>query len=89
MTTNIPHVDGVLPAYSPHVNARADPQVAHSFRLMKGERPFLVVVLTGGAESAGSVPVFSQRQTVAGTVTLNLLEGTHIRSVTVQVCFYT
>ncbi|KAI0090290.1 hypothetical protein BDY19DRAFT_939425 [Irpex rosettiformis] len=89
MMATIPNVDGELPAYSQHVNARADPQVAHSFQLMKGEHPFLVVVLNSGAGSvrvgSESVPVLSQRQTLAGTVTLNLLEGMRIRSVTVLV----
>lgn len=87
MAANIPHVDGELPAYDQHVNARADPQVEHSFRLMKGGHPFLEVVLLNRAESVEAMPLLSQRQTLAGTVTLNLLEGINIRSISVQVCF--
>ncbi len=57
MAANIPHVDGELPAYDQHVNARADPQVEHSFRLMKGGHPFLEVVLLNRAESVEAMPL--------------------------------
>ncbi|KAI0703762.1 hypothetical protein BC835DRAFT_1410494 [Cytidiella melzeri] len=82
---NIPDADLELPAYSAHVNPRADPQVAHSFRLMKDNHPTLTVVLSSRAETADSTPVLNQMQTLAGTITLDLSEGLHVRSVTVEV----
>jgi hypothetical protein len=81
---------GDLPAYELHINrhneARSGLQTAHSFQLMKGDHLFLNVVLNSEAEFAEVTPVFSQQQTLTGTVTVNVLEGMHVRSVAIQVC---